>query len=275
MATFIAIESFFSEDMSLVHPDKLKADGIIVDPRDAGWRSIGYDLGVGEVFAPPENEHLSMINDGKDQYDIPPAGIVVIRSREKLRMPRNVYADAVPKSSLCEKGLLALNTGVVDPGYEGDIVATVLNFSKESIRIRKGESFLRLVFYEAGYEVEKLDQFRDISNRHEISKRYPHFFLNIPSVFGKLFDERIERVIPKAGVIVTFVATILALIALGVGGYQLIVVGGQLANEEHVNRARTAEEYSATALEKVDERARELAELRERVAVLESKVKER
>ena len=60
---------------------------------------------------------------------MPPQGIVQVVSSERVKVPSTITGLATVKTSLCNEGLLALNIGIIDPGYEGAISSFLLNFS--------------------------------------------------------------------------------------------------------------------------------------------------
>ena len=51
------------------------------------------------------------------------------------------------KTSLCREGILAINVGVVDPGWEGPLSSLLLNFGSDSYALRPGDTFIRLTFH--------------------------------------------------------------------------------------------------------------------------------
>lgn len=214
--------------MSVVLPNQLRVQAVISPFDQARQRDIGYDLSVGSIFVPPDDGDLRKKEVGRqsstplDSYDIPPMGIVVVCSLEKLKVPANMFADAVPKSSLCEKGLLALNTGVVDPGYEGDIVATMLNFSNKPIPLKKGDAFLRLVFYDVQL-VGPPSNVRKPDERKGLALSYPMYFLNFHSAAGRIAEETFGRLLPRGTIITALVALVIGFGTMTVTGVTYMV----------------------------------------------------
>ena len=74
--------------------------------------------------------------------------MVEVISIETIKVPQNVAGYASVKTGLSRQGLLALNTGILDPGYEGPLSATVVNFGKSDSLLNHGDTFLRLTFHE-------------------------------------------------------------------------------------------------------------------------------
>jgi hypothetical protein len=52
------------------------------------------------------------------------------------------------KTSLCNEGILALNIGIVDPGFSGPLQCTLVNFGKRRYRLKAGTIFGRITFHE-------------------------------------------------------------------------------------------------------------------------------
>ena len=113
-------------------------------------RDAGYDVTVAKVYG--ENE-CGIVSTRSDYWELKPQGIAVVVSNEVVRVPSNICAHASVKTTLCREGVIAVNTGIVDPGWQGPISSVVVNFGKESYTLRKDDVFLRLTFS----EVSRLD----------------------------------------------------------------------------------------------------------------------
>jgi deoxycytidine triphosphate deaminase len=92
-------------------------------------RAAGYDLRIARLV---EKSPDRKVESCDDDIDVPPQGVAVLISQEVIRLPRNICAYASVKTSLCREGILAINTGVVDPGWEGPLSSLMLNFGKDS-----------------------------------------------------------------------------------------------------------------------------------------------
>ena len=118
--------------------ERIREAGLVLDGIDAGYRGSSYDVHIEDIIA----------DDGalRDSFKMPPQGIVQVISRERVRVPTGMTGLANVKTGLCNEGLLALNSGVIDPGYEGRISSFLLNFSNKPRLLTRGEAFLRLQF---------------------------------------------------------------------------------------------------------------------------------
>ena len=50
-----------------------------------------------------------------------------------MRIPSNMCCLAHVKTSLCNEGLLTLNTGIIDPDWNGRVSSFILNFGKDEL----------------------------------------------------------------------------------------------------------------------------------------------
>lgn len=106
-------------------------------PRRATKHSAGYDI---------ESAQDIVINPGE---------IVKIPTGLKVQMPEDEALFVYPRSSLgIKKGLVTSNAvGVVDSDYynnsenEGHLMIPLLNFSKEVVKIEKGERIAQGIFH--------------------------------------------------------------------------------------------------------------------------------
>jgi deoxycytidine triphosphate deaminase len=165
----------------LLNREQIETDGIVIDPKTANFRSASYDVSVGSVIGP----------DGRsaDSLLLPSQQMVMVISAERLLLPNNVAGYAMPKTRLSNKGVLALSTGIIDPGYEGRVSSILINFGKDPFFLDQGEAFLRVTFHRtaqlrSGSFVEPPGYSEDSyqRDRRDIAVTLPETFLNIPQI---------------------------------------------------------------------------------------------
>lgn len=108
----------------------------IAIPRRQTKESAGYDLATCE------------------DVTIEPGEIVLIKTGLKVQIPSEEVLLVFPRSSLGIKKSLTManNVGVIDADYfdnpnnEGHIMIPLLNFSKEDVRLEKGERVAQGIF---------------------------------------------------------------------------------------------------------------------------------
>lgn len=123
----------------LLNGESLRRLGIVQEAMPSSYRAASYELTVGTL--------LMSNGDAVYEHAIPPQGMVKVVSNEYVKMPVNCVGYVLVKTSLCNRGILALNIGVVDPLYEGHLSSTLINFGKRKQRIRKGDVFSRLTVH--------------------------------------------------------------------------------------------------------------------------------
>jgi deoxycytidine triphosphate deaminase len=103
-------------------------------------RRVSYEIAVGQITDPKQGSVTG-------RFNIPgQGGMVLVISSEILHVPKDLVGYASVKTSLSQRGLLALNIGIVDPGWEGPLSAVLVNFGKIDFEIAPGDAFLRLTF---------------------------------------------------------------------------------------------------------------------------------
>jgi dUTPase len=152
----------------------IRAAGVILGAMPTGYRASSYDVRVGQIITNNGEVHAS--------FCIPPQGIVQVISVERIKLPHDLSGLATVKTSLCNDGLLALNIGIVDPGYSGRISSFLVNFANVSRVLTQGESFLRLQFVHLPNGLPQAGAINDIeyiASRRQAATRFGETFLNL------------------------------------------------------------------------------------------------
>ncbi len=98
-------------------------------------------------------EYFEVIELEQGQYfELLPGEYVLASTFESVKIPNDLMAILYPRSSTNRKGLSVDLTGIVDSGYEGQLVIPIRNnTSSQVVKLYPGERFCQLVF-------ESLDQ---------------------------------------------------------------------------------------------------------------------
>ncbi len=161
-------------------------------------RIASYDLCISKVIISGEaSDGICLLK---------PQEMCVIISKERVRVPDGFVGYALPKTTLCHRGLLTLTTGIIDPGYDGLISTTAINFHREAIELRPGDAFLRIVFHElkapktplAAQPLVLADD-AYIKSRQDDSRAYPPTFLNVPSHIADFLKKVKDEVLQSLG----------------------------------------------------------------------------
>jgi dUTPase len=127
--------------MSLLSGEEIKQLGLVEGAKEELYRASTYDLSIEEII--PSG---GVIPEGS-KFPLSSGGMVRVISKECLKLPDTVTGHVLLKNELCTQGVLAISIGVVDPGFEGPISSTLINFGRETCEINKGDAFLRVSFF--------------------------------------------------------------------------------------------------------------------------------
>jgi len=123
-----------------------------------GLSSYGYDIRVGNKFKiftniyskvvdPKHFEADAYIDFDGEECIIPPNSFVLAESLETIRMPRNVTALVLCKSTYIRSGVL-IPTTVLEAGWEGTITLEIGNMTPLPARIYANEGIAQVLFFE-------------------------------------------------------------------------------------------------------------------------------
>jgi deoxycytidine triphosphate deaminase len=118
--------------------NSIRQRGLIHGGVDERFREASYDLTVGKLISPA--------GELVDDYILPPQGIVKVVSAECVDVGNDIIGFVSVKTGLCNEGLLALNIGIVDPGFAGPLQSSILNFGRSPFPLCVGDVFSRITF---------------------------------------------------------------------------------------------------------------------------------
>ena len=78
---------------------------------------------------------------------VQPGQMIFVVTHENLKMPTNVCGTVYSRNSLALLGILALNAGHVDPGYEGPIVIRLINLRSIPWTLTLGDPIFTVTFH--------------------------------------------------------------------------------------------------------------------------------
>ncbi|NOE18830.1 hypothetical protein GS634_11930 [Ruegeria atlantica] len=132
--------------------------GLVVPCIKENFKNSTYDLTIGEIF--PMGTESKESGRGLNEYWLEPSSMVAVRTTEKVVLPSHVTGLATLVTSLTHDGLLCLNVGVIDPGYDGHISAFLVNFSSRPRKIALNHRLLRVLFFTHN-TVQKLEPLKN------------------------------------------------------------------------------------------------------------------
>jgi dCTP deaminase len=145
------------EGMISPFEEKLVRDGVI----SYGLSSFGYDIRLANEFKVFTNVHSTIVDPKKfdeksfievksDHCIIPPNSFILSRSYEYIKMPKNILAICLGKSTYARCGLI-VNVTPLEPGWEGHITMEISNTTPLPAKVYAKEGIAQLVFIE-GHE---------------------------------------------------------------------------------------------------------------------------
>ena len=108
-----------------------------------------------------KQSHYEVVELEEGQYfDILPQEHIIVSTLESVKMPRDLMAILFPRSSVNRRGLSVDLSGIIDAGYEGQLIIPVTNNIHQTIRLYPGERFCQVIFEELTNGKEKILQSR-------------------------------------------------------------------------------------------------------------------
>lgn len=109
-----------------------------------------------DYFSPRRPEYFDTIELKPGQYfDLLPGEHVLVSSLEAIKMPSDIMAVMYPRTSTNRKGISVDQTGIIDSGYEGQLIIPILNGTQSQVvRLYPGERFCQLVFEDLTHAIE-------------------------------------------------------------------------------------------------------------------------
>jgi hypothetical protein len=150
-----------------------------------------------------------------NSFILPPRGIVWVISKETFRLPGDITGLATLRTTWTHQGILALNLGIIDPGWNDHLATAVVNFSKSNFEITKGVPFFRVLFL-THKDTNSVQQGGSSGAYIERIKTNTRHFSNTFLTMDSLIVEVAEKVLgfPRWGVRIGLIAIIVAVISI-------------------------------------------------------------
>lgn len=124
-----------------------------------GLSSYGYDIRVADeykvftnvnsaIIDPKEFDAGSFVDYSGEICIIPPNSFALARTVEYFRIPRNVLAVCVGKSTYARCGLI-VNVTPLEPEWEGYLTLEISNTTPLPARVYSNEGIAQLLFFES------------------------------------------------------------------------------------------------------------------------------
>ncbi len=129
---------------------------LIIEDFDARHlQPASYDIRLGaEAFTSSGRKKVDVRSKGT--LLIEAGDFAVLRSYEKIGMPRDMAGHIGLRSYYARKGLILLSGPQIDPGFESRLILGVFNSSPRDLLIPYKEGLGTVEFYQLSQEVERL-----------------------------------------------------------------------------------------------------------------------
>lgn len=100
-----------------------------------------------DYYSKERPEYFDVVELEKGQFfDLLPGEHILVSSLETIKLPKDLMAVMYPRSSINRKGISVDQTGIVDSGYEGQLVIPIRNnTTSQTVRLYPGERFCQIV----------------------------------------------------------------------------------------------------------------------------------
>ncbi len=109
----------------------------LIDPFDCkNLDPAAYKLTIGDEYSIGGERKRLYDESGKNEITIPPFEVAIIKTYERVNLPRFLIARWNIKVSLAYKGLLWVGGPQVDPGYVGYLFCPIYNLSNNNVTLK-------------------------------------------------------------------------------------------------------------------------------------------
>jgi deoxycytidine triphosphate deaminase len=187
----------------LIVGEEILKQNLLIDADKSHIKNSSYYLTIGAIIPVGEDARNYDFNKPPEMLVIKPRQVAWVVSKEVFSIKSHeITALVTLRSTFTKEGLLALDVGLVDADFEGPIGSIVINFSKNDVRLTKGDEFFRVVFLRhaevpADFRIKR-DRFtaaQYIRERHkDIISSFPATFLNTEVLSDEMAVKISEKV---------------------------------------------------------------------------------
>jgi deoxycytidine triphosphate deaminase len=189
---------------------RIKAGELVVGGSDSQVMFCAYQFTPEKIFAPGvEGAVVDWKSPPADaHYVIAPGALVWMRVKGIVKMPVDLAAFYWQTNSLSRKGLMLVNSSLVEPGYEGPLACLFANFGREPVVVHPGTTVAKLIFLRLDADAAEplrltLSATKYDRDLKEVAVTAPASFLQVSELSKKL-DRQLEEAV---GTIKTAAAT--------------------------------------------------------------------
>jgi hypothetical protein len=119
-------------------------------------------------------------------------------TKETLNMPKDLCASYGQLNRWANRGLMVLNTSIVEPGYKGPLSCVLVNFSSQRITLSPGDPIAKLNFQTVQGELDQIykDKFTPEEYEQVVSKMATNLPVSLLDISGA--EERVTKKVTGA-----------------------------------------------------------------------------
>ena len=145
--------------------DRLDTEKIVIPYDVSAVKACCYELSVGEeAFVTGESAEKIILKEG-DAVGIPPGQVVLILTRETIKLPLDAIGLLSIKFGWKARGLINISGFHVDPGFEGKLVFSMYNAGVQTIHFSYGSRVFLL--WLASLDQPTSDKYHGEHNKQE------------------------------------------------------------------------------------------------------------
>ncbi len=197
----------------LLNYEEILMANLLKDFKEKNFRTASYDLTIHQI--------IDLEGCEKTTINLAPQGMVTVVFKEEINMPSDILSYAHVKTSLARRGIMAINIGIIDPGYKGLISTVIINYGNKPFSLNVGDAALRLTFHKITaplqsklVEMAPTTAYYTQARELETQKYLGDSFLNLKDVEKRIEKNVNEWVWKRIGVISTIVGAIAFIAAL-------------------------------------------------------------
>src|ERR1017187_3518099 len=186
---------------------RVKDEKLLEHHVPSGIKYCGYELTLGKGVEPDTGNVLSLADKSRSWrslkgsakcFVINPSETMIAITKETLNMPKDLCASYGQLNRWANRGLMVLNTSIVEPGYKGPLSCVLVNFSSQRITLSPGDPIAKLNFQTVQGELDQIykDKFTPEEYEQVVSKMATNLPVSLLDISGA--EERVTKKVTGA-----------------------------------------------------------------------------
>ena len=194
--------------------NKIDNNQMIIDYTPDCIKNCSYKIRVGKLIEAGTGRIIDL--QSKEPYLLGPSKVVIFQSIEKIKLPENITVSYSALYSIASKGILLINSSMIEPKYSGALSGVLLNFSSRAIAITKNCEVAKLNFYEVSGNTNDLEEEKIAEDKYlcrlieKATSNYHKSFLNISDLEKTIESNilgKIKGLLTTSGIVLFFLIT--------------------------------------------------------------------